>query len=178
MPKLTIALKHDEILKKVTHAARNISAQYQNKELILLGILKGSFIFLSDLVRRLSIPVKIDFIAVSSYGSSASSPGKIRLTKHHDIEIKGKDILLVEDIIDTGLTVSFIIDYLQSFQPKSIKICTFIDKSERRKVDIPIDFRCHAVKSGFLVGYGLDFAEEFRELPDLYCLNFNQRSIS
>jgi len=178
MPKLTIALKHDEILKKVAHAARKISAKYQNKELILLGVLKGSFIFLSDLVRRLSIPAKIDFIAVSSYGSSASSSGKIRLTKHHDIEIKGKDILLVEDIIDTGLTVSFIIDYLQSFQPKSIKICTFIDKSERRKVDIPIDFRCHAVKSGFFVGYGLDFAEEFRALPDLYCLNFNQRSIS
>ncbi|MCD6273863.1 MAG: hypoxanthine phosphoribosyltransferase [Deltaproteobacteria bacterium] len=178
MPELIPALKQDEILKMVASAAQRISLEYHDKEPVLIGVLKGSFVFLSDLVRHLSIPVKIDFIAVSSYGSSASSSGEIRLTKHHDIEIKDRDILIVEDIIDTGLTISFIINYLQSFRPKSIKICTLIDKHERRKVNINIDFKCHVVKNGFLVGYGLDFAKKFRELPDIYKLNFNQRSIS
>ncbi|MBL0700320.1 MAG: hypoxanthine phosphoribosyltransferase [Desulfosarcina sp.] len=178
MPELIPALKQNEILKMVASAAQRISLEYHDKEPVLIGVLKGSFVFLSDLVRHLSIPVKIDFLAVSSYGSSASSSGEIRLTKSHDIEIKNRDILIVEDIIDTGLTISFIINYLQSFHPKSIKICTLIDKHERRKVNINIDFKCHVVKYGFFVGYGLDFAEKYRELPDIYNLNFNQRSIS
>ena len=172
MPELILALKQDEILKMVAYAAQKISSEYHNKEPVFIGVLKGSFIFLSDLVRHLSIPVKIDFIAVSSYGSSASSSEEIRLTKHHDIEIKGRDVLIIEDIIDTGLTTSFLINYLQSFHPKSIKICTLIDKHERRKVNINIDFKCHVAKNGFFVGYGLDFAEKFRELPDIYNLQF------
>jgi hypoxanthine phosphoribosyltransferase len=178
MPELIPAIKHGVILKMVASAAQRISLEYHDKEPVLIGVLKGSFVFLSDLVRHLSIPVKIDFIDVSSYGSGASSSGEIRLTKHPDIEIKGRDILIVEDIIDTGLTISFIIDYLRLFYPKSIKVCTLIDKHERRKVNINIDFKCHVVQEGFFVGYGLDFAEKFRELPDIYKLNFNQRSIS
>ena len=173
MPKLIPVLKQDEIKKRVTSVAQSISSEYQNKELVLIGVLKGSFIFLSDLVRHLTIPVKIDFIAVSSYGSHTSSSEKPRLTKHHDIEIKNKDILIVEDIIDTGLTLSFIIKYLQSFHPKSVKVCTFIDKYERRKINLNIDFKCHVAENGFFVGYGLDFAEEYRALPGLYRLSHN-----
>ncbi|MCD6185102.1 MAG: hypoxanthine phosphoribosyltransferase [Deltaproteobacteria bacterium] len=171
MSKLIPVLQQDEIIKMVASVARSISSEYQDKEIVLIGVLKGSFIFLSDLVRHLEIPVKIDFISVSSYGSHTSSSGKPRLTKYHDIEIKDKDILIVEDIIDTGLTLAFIIKYLQSFHPKSIKVCTFIDKYERRKVNINIDFKCHVAENGFFVGYGLDFAENYRALPDIYHLN-------
>ncbi|MBL0716410.1 MAG: hypoxanthine phosphoribosyltransferase [Desulfosarcina sp.] len=173
MPKLIPVLTQDEIKKRVTSVAQRISSEYQNKEIVLIGVLKGSFIFLSDLARHLTIPVKIDFIAFSSYGSHTSSSGNPKLTKHHDLEIKDKDILIVEDIIDTGLTLAFTIKYLQSFHPKGIKVCTFIDKHERRKININIDFKCHVAEKGFFVGYGLDFAEEYRALSGLYRLAHN-----
>jgi hypoxanthine phosphoribosyltransferase len=157
----------DELVARIAH---QISSDYQNRELILIGVLKGAFVFLSDLVRQLDIPVKIDFIRVFSYGSGASTSGDIRLTKDIEVNIKNKDVLIVEDIVDTGLTLKYLIDYLRSYHPKTIKVCAFIDKHERRETDIKIDYSCHDVTKGFLVGYGLDYDEDYRYLSGIYHL--------
>lgn len=154
----------------VARVARRISSDYQDRELILIGILKGAFVFLSDLARHLTIPVKLDFIRVCSYGSDVSSSGNIRLTKEIEIDVNNKDVLLVEDIVDTGLTLSFIIDYLKTFNPKTVKICALLDKHERRSENIKIDYACHEAAEGFLVGYGLDYNEDYRYLAGIYHL--------
>ena len=172
MPELIPVLGTDEIKKLVAQVARRISSDYQDKELILIGILNGAFVFLSDLVRNLSLSVKLDFIGASSYGSGTCSTGNIRLTKTVAIDITDKDVLVIEDIVDTGLTLSYIIDYLKTHNPKSVKVCALIDKRERRRKAITIDYVCHVVSGGFLVGYGLDYNECYRELPGIYHLKF------
>jgi hypoxanthine phosphoribosyltransferase len=171
MPELTIVLTKEEIDRRVAVMAQRISEAYKDRHLLLIGVLKGAFIFLGDLARRLTIPVEIDFIQFSSYGKSDASSGDIRLRSDVSSELKGKDILVVEDIVDTGLTMKKLIPHLEAFSPKSVKVCAFIDKRERRKVDYEADYVCHAVKGGFLVGYGLDYAEKYRNLPALYHLN-------
>lgn len=170
MPDLIPVLKKTEIEQVVTSVAMKISSDYEGREPVLVGVLKGAFIFLSDLVRHLTIPVKIDFIRVSSYGSGDVSSGSIRLTKGIEIDIADKDLLIVEDIVDSGLTLKYITDYLLSFSPKTVRICTLIDKYERREAEIRIDYIGQTVKKGFLVGYGLDYAEGYRNLPDIYHL--------
>jgi len=140
MPELIPVLNKNDIDKMVARVARKISSDYQDQELILIGILKGAFVFLSDLVRHLTIPVKLDFIRVCSYGSSDSSSGNIRLTKEIEIDVNNKNVLLVEDIVDTGLTLSYLIDYLKTFNPKTVKICALLDKHERRSENIKIDY--------------------------------------
>ena len=169
MPELIPVLGKNDIDKLVAQVARRISSDYQNDELILIGVLKGAFVFLSDLVRHVSIPVKVDFIRVSSYGSGTSS-GNIHLTKDIEIDIINKDVLIIEDIVDTGLTLAYIIDYLKSFNPKTVKVCTLIDKHERREAKLKIDYACYEVDEGFLVGYGLDYDEDYRNLPGVYHL--------
>jgi hypoxanthine phosphoribosyltransferase len=170
MRELATVLTKDAIQKKVFELALKISDDYKGKDLVLVGILKGAFVFMSDLMRCLTVPVKLDFVCASSYGNGTSTSGSIRLTKEIGIDIKGKDLLVVEDIVDTGLTLAYLIDYLKSFGPASIKICAMIDKRERRSAEIHIDYSCHVVEEGFLVGYGLDYAEEFRNLPEIYHL--------
>jgi hypoxanthine phosphoribosyltransferase len=170
MPELIPFLNKNDIDNMVARVARRISSDYQDRELILIGILKGAFVFLSDLVRHLTIPVKLDFIRVCSYGSDVSSSGNIRLTKEIEIDVNNKDVLLVEDIVDTGLTLSFIIDYLKTFNPKTVKICALLDKHERRSENIKIDYACHEAAEGFLVGYGLDYDEDYRYLAGIYHL--------
>jgi len=170
MPELIPVLTKNDIDNLVARVAQRISSDYQNHELILIGVLKGAFVFLSDLVRHLDIPVKIDFIRVFSYGSDVFSSGDIRLTKDVEVDIKDKDVLIVEDIVDTGLTLKYLIDYLRSYHPRTIKICAFIDKQERREADIKIDYSCHGVAEGFLVGYGLDYDEDYRYLSGIYHL--------
>lgn len=170
MSELIPVLKKDAIARKVTDIARKISSDYKDRELIIVGVLKGSFIFVSDLVRQLTIPVKIDFVSVSSYGSSTSSSGKICLTKEVGLDLKNKDVLIIDDIIDTGLTLAYLVDYMKSFGPKTVKLCIFLDKNERRKVALDADYVCHVVSKGFLVGYGLDYAENYRNLPEIYHL--------
>jgi len=170
MPELIPVLKKDEIDNKVAQVARRISSDYQYQELILIGVLKGAFIFLSDLMRHLSIPVKIDFVGVSSYGSGTSSTGAIKLTKKIDVDLTDKDVLVIEDIVDTGLTLAYVVDYLKTLNPKTIKVCALLDKHERREAAIKIDYACHQVAAGFLVGYGLDYNENYRELPEIYHL--------
>lgn len=161
-----------EIKKKVKELARTVSHDYQNEELILIGVLKGAFIFLSDLVRHLTIPVKVDFVRLASYGSGTQSKGKIRFTKALELPVRDKHILVVEDIVDSGLTMKFLKDFLLKENPKSVKICALIDKSERREVPIEIDYVGFFVPKGFIVGYGLDFDEQYRHLPALYHLQF------
>jgi len=170
MPELVPVLSKNDIDSLVKQVAHRISTDYRNKDLILIGVLKGVFVFLSDLVRYLDIPVQIDFIRVFSYCSDVSSSGEIHLTKDIEVNIKDKDVLIVEDIVDTGLTLKYLIDYLRSYHPKTIKVCVFIDKHERREVDIAIDYSCHHVSKGFLVGYGLDYNENYRHLSEIYHL--------
>ena len=172
MPELTLVLNEEEIQSKVEEIASRISSDYENRELVLLGVLNGAFIFLSDLIRKITIPCVVDFIGASSYGAATISSGNIRLTKEASINLEGKNVLIVEDIVDTGLTMTFLIDYLKSFNPESVKICAFIDKPERREVDISIDYPCFTIEDGFLVGYGLDYNEEYRGLREVYLLNF------
>ena len=170
MPEFIPVLKKDDIDKMVVAVARKISSDYKDRELILIGVLKGSFVFLSDLIRNLSIPVKVDFVGVSSYSDKTSSSGKIQLTKNIEIDIKNKNVLVVEDIVDSGLTLAWLIDYLMSFEPETVNVCALLDKRERRKTQIQIDYTCHVVQEGFLVGYGLDYAEDYRNLPEIYHL--------
>lgn len=171
MPELIPVLGKNEIQNIVAQVARKISYDYQDQELVLIGVLKGAFIFLSDLVRHLSIPVKVDFVGVSSYGSGTTS-GSIHLTKKVEIDLTNKDVLVIEDIVDTGLTLTYIVDYLKTLSPKNIKICALLDKRERRCQTIKIDYTCHVVLEGFLVGYGLDYNENYRELAEVYHLKF------
>lgn len=154
----------------VSDVAHRISSDYQGHELVLVGVLKGAFVFLSDLIRCLAIPVKVDFIRVKSYGSNIDSSGNIQLTKGIEINLKNADVLVVEDIIDTGLTINYIMDYLKSFDPQTVRVCTFINKIQRREKRVKIDYECHAAEEGFLVGYGLDYAEKYRNLPELFHL--------
>jgi hypoxanthine phosphoribosyltransferase len=170
MTKLMPVLTEGEIQQIVSTLADRISTDYHGHELILVGILKGAFIFMSDLARRISLPVKIDFIGASSYADRSHSSGQVRLTKPLEIEIEGKDVLIVEDIVDTGLTLSSLIADLKSMKPESIKVCALIDKQERRNASVVVDYAGYAVESGFLVGYGLDYAESFRNLPGIYHL--------
>ena len=163
-------LTKEDIETQIRHIAGVISDDYRDRDLILIGILKGAFIFLSDLIRQLSIPVKVDFMCASSYGSGTASSGRIKLTKDVDIDIKNKDVLIVEDIVDTGLTLSYLVNYLKSSGAASVRICALIDKRERRETKVTVDYACHTVEKGFLVGYGLDYAEFYRNLPEVYHL--------
>jgi hypoxanthine phosphoribosyltransferase len=171
MLELIPVLSAIELRRLVLNLAQRISADYRDRDLVLIGVLKGSFIFLSDLVRELDVPVRIDFVQASSYGAGTESSGSIRLLKGIGLDIRSRDVLVVEDIVDTGLTIRWIIDYLKSFQPRSVGVCTLIDKRARREAEVPIVYAGHVVGSGFLVGYGLDYAEQYRHLPGLYHLN-------
>ena len=163
-------LAKEEIAARVAEVAQAISNDYRDRDLILIGILKGAFIFLADLIRHLSIPVQVDFMCASSYGSATSSSGRIKLIKDIELDIKNKDVIIVEDIVDTGVTLSYLVQHLQSLGAASVRICALINKLERRKMEVDVDYICHAVEKGFLVGYGLDYAEFYRNLPEVYHL--------
>lgn len=169
MPELIPILDKDAIAQKVAVVAKKISLDYGEGELILVGVLKGAFVFLADLIRQLTVDkLIIDFVRISSYGVESETSGKIRILKDIETEIAGKDVLIVEDILDTGLTVAHLRNELKLKRPRSIKICTMIDKIERRRINIESDYCCHRVKGGFIVGYGLDYAEAYRNLPEIF----------
>lgn len=156
----------EEQLKDVTRElGKKISEDYQGKELILVGILKGSILFMADLIRAITIPCTMDFMAVSSYGSSSESSGIVRILKDLDFVIENKNVLIVEDIIDSGTTLSYLIDYLKRRNPQSLEITCLLNKPDRRKVDISVKYTGFEVPDFFLVGYGLDYAEKYRNLP-------------
>ncbi|MBW2037733.1 MAG: hypoxanthine phosphoribosyltransferase [Deltaproteobacteria bacterium] len=161
-------LSRDEIAQRIKALANRISKDYAGKEICAIGVLKGAFIFLSDLVRQLTIPVQIDFVRLASYGDSAESSENVRITKGIELDIRDRHVLVVEDIVDCGRTMAFLLEYLKGFHPKSVKVCALITKTERREMDVPIDYVGYGVEHGFLVGYGLDFAEKYRNLPEIY----------
>ena len=154
-----------QIREKVRVMGQKISEDYKGKELILIGVLKGSVPFMADLLKEITIPCYMDFMAVSSYGASTTSSGVVRILKDLDFEIEGKDILIVEDIIDSGITLRYLMEYLKGRKPNSIEIACLLNKQERRKVEIDVKYLGYDVPDYFLVGYGLDFAEKYRNLP-------------
>jgi hypoxanthine phosphoribosyltransferase len=166
-----IIIAHDAIQKRVSELSREISADYHGKEPILIGILNGAVFFFTDLVMKMTIPVKIDFIRAFSYGSGTSSSGSVKMIKDIELPVAGKDILLIEDIVDTGLTLKKIIENVKSKKPASVGVCALIDKAERREENINLDYCGFKVADGFLVGYGLDHNEKYRTLPDIYKLS-------
>lgn len=155
----------EQIAGKVQEIGKKVSEDYDGKDLVLVGILKGSIPFMADLIRKITIPCVMDFMAVSSYGSSTESSGVVRILKDLDFEIENKDVLIVEDIIDSGTTLSYLLDYLKRRNPSSINIACLLNKPSRRKTDIAVKYIGYEVPDYFLVGYGLDYAEKYRNLP-------------
>lgn len=162
-----VLITHDEIRQAITKLAAEIRRDYQGKQPLLIGILKGSFVFMADLVRELGLPVEVDFVKVSSYGTSMETSGKIRMMHGLKTKIKGRDVLIVEDIVDTGLTISFLINYLQKKGPASLRVCALTDKPSRHEIPVTIDYLGFTVPNKFIVGYGIDWNEKFRYLPDI-----------
>ena len=160
-----VLFSEDEIRDKVRQMGAKISKDYFGRELILIGVLKGSVIFMSDLLKDISIPCKMDFMAVSSYGTSTETSGVVRILKDLDFEIQGKDVLIVEDIIDSGVTLKYLIKYLSARKPNSLEIACLLNKPDRRRVEIDVKYLGYDVPDHFLVGYGLDYAEKYRNLP-------------
>lgn len=169
MTTLIPMISQEEIAQKVKDIGRRISRDYENKNLILIGILKGSFIFLADLTRAITIDHKLDLVGVSSY-SGTSTTGIIKFTKEPDLDLKDKDIIIVEDIVDTGRTLSALLDFFKSYHPRSMKVCALINKEERKEVEIAVDYSCFDLEEGFIVGYGLDYDQKYRNLPAIFDL--------
>jgi hypoxanthine phosphoribosyltransferase len=162
-----ILFSEAQLQRKASEMGKIITADYQGRDLVLIGILKGAVPFVADLMRAIDLPLSYDLMAVSSYGASTKSTGTVRILKDIELPIEGKDVLIVEDIIDTGLTLQYLRDNLQSRQPRSLKICTLLDKPSRRKVMIKADYNGFKIPDAFVVGYGLDYAEKYRNLPYL-----------
>jgi hypoxanthine phosphoribosyltransferase len=160
----TVLIDKDEIDSLVSSLGRQISGDYKNKNLLVIGVLKGSFIFMSDLLRRISLPLNVDFICASSYGNGTTS-GELNISKDIDYDISDFDVLLVEDILDTGRTLRSLSELLLKRGAKSVRICAFLDKPSRRTADINADYCGKTVPDEFVVGYGLDYAERYRNLP-------------
>lgn len=173
---LVSLISSEQLHHRLDELAERINRDYAGEAVIVIGILKGAFVFMADLVRRLSIPVQVDFVRLASYGNSSESSGTIRITKDVELPIEGHHVLVVEDIVDTGTTLAWYLDHLKGFRPKSVKVCALIDKQERRKLDIALDYACISMDRGFLVGYGLDFSEKHRNLPGIYEVQFQKVS--
>ena len=161
----SVLLSTEELAKRIGELGAEITADYVGKEILMIGVLRGAVVFMADLARTIKVPVAIDFMAVSSYGAGTSSSGVVRILKDLDEHIEGRHVLVVEDIIDSGLTLNYLMDNLKSRQPASIKLCTLLNKPERRKVNVNIDYNGFNVPDYFVVGYGLDYAEKYRNLP-------------
>lgn len=155
----------EEIRNKVKELAKQIESDYAGEELLVVGILKGASVFCADLIREIDLDVRMDFMVVSSYGTSTSSSGTVKIIKDLDVDIKGKNVLIVEDIIDSGLTLSSLVAALKTREPKSLKLCTLLDKPQRRTSDITVDYVGYVIEDKFIVGYGIDYAEKYRNLP-------------
>ncbi|KUO49986.1 MAG: hypoxanthine phosphoribosyltransferase [Desulfitibacter sp. BRH_c19] len=160
-----ILVSEDDIKRVVAKLGKEVTSTYEGKEIMVICILKGAVIFCSDLIREIKVPLKLDFMAVSSYGDLTESSGAVQILKDLESSVEGRHLLIVEDIVDTGLTLKYLIGILNARGPASIKTCSFLDKPDRRKVDVKVDFSGVAIPDAFVVGYGLDYAEDYRHLP-------------
>jgi hypoxanthine phosphoribosyltransferase len=160
-----VLIDEESLRRRVAELGDEISADYAGRDLLLIGVLKGAVFFMSDLMRGLAIPCEIDFMAISSYGDSTDSSGVVRILKDLDINIEGRDVLVVEDIIDSGLTLSYLMRNLEAREPASLEICALLTKPERREIDVPVRYVGFEIPNRFVIGYGLDFAERYRNLP-------------
>ena len=161
----SILVTEDEIQSKVAELGKQISEDYRDKDLLIIGVLKGAFMLMSDLARHISIPLELDFMAVSSYGSATKTSGVVRIMKDLDLDISGREVLIVEDIIDSGLTLSYLMKNLRARKPASLEVCALLSKPEVQKVDLDVRYHGFALPPVFVVGYGLDFGERYRNLP-------------
>jgi hypoxanthine phosphoribosyltransferase len=158
-------LSTEQIQAKVRELGARISQDYAGEEILVIGILKGAFVFCADLLREIAVPVKVDFMAVSSYGQSTESSGVIKILKDLDTSVGGRHVLLVEDIVDSGLTLRYLREYLEHQNPASLKVCVLLDKPSRRKTEVVVDYCGYEIPDEFIVGYGIDYAEHYRNLP-------------
>jgi hypoxanthine phosphoribosyltransferase len=160
-----ILLDEETLAARVAELGAEVSVDYQGRDLLLIGVLKGAVFFMADLMRHLTVPCEVDFMAISSYGASTDSSGIVRILKDLDINIEGRDVLVVEDIIDSGLTLSYLMRNLESREPTSLEVCALLTKPARREIDVPVRYVGFEIPNKFVVGYGLDFAERYRNLP-------------
>ena len=166
-PKPQVLFDRREIKAAVSRLAAEIKSDYRGKQPILIGVLKGAFVFLADLVRLLDFPLEVEFIRLASYGKGKETSGTVRMVQGLRSPIKGRDVLIIEDIVDTGLTIAFLLDYLRKKKPASLKLCAMLDKPSRRRTPVNIDYLGFTISDKFIVGYGIDWGEKFRNLPDI-----------
>ena len=160
-----VLIEEDALQRRIAELGEEISADYAGRDLLLVGVLKGAVFFMADLMRHLSIPCEIDFMAISSYGEGTDSSGVVRILKDLDINIDGRDVLVVEDIIDSGLTLSYLMRNLEAREPASLEICALMTKPDRREIEVPVRYVGFEIPNRFVIGYGLDFGERYRNLP-------------
>jgi hypoxanthine phosphoribosyltransferase len=160
-----ILIDEDALSTRVAELGTEVSADYQGRDLLLIGVLKGAVFFMADLMRHITVPCEVDFMAISSYGDSTDSSGIVRILKDLDINIEGRDVLVVEDIIDSGLTLAYLMRNLESREPASLEVCALMTKPARREIDVPVRYIGFEIPNRFVVGYGLDFGERYRNLP-------------
>lgn len=170
--KVKIFLPEQEVDERIAEVAKQISADYAGKTVHLICILKGSVFFMCELAKRITVPVTMDFMSVSSYGNDTKSSGVVRIAKDLDEPLEGKDVIVVEDIIDSGRTLSYLLEILQKRNPKSIRLCTLLDKPDRRVTQVNVDYTCFNIPDEFVVGYGLDYAQKYRNLPFIGIVEF------
>jgi hypoxanthine phosphoribosyltransferase len=166
-----ILIDEETLGARIVELGAEVSADYQGRDLLLIGVLKGAVFFMADLMRHLTVQCEVDFMAISSYGDSTDSSGIVRILKDLDINIEGRDVLVVEDIIDSGLTLSYLMRNLESREPASLEVCALMTKPARREIDVPVRYIGFEIPNRFVVGYGLDFGERYRNLPYVGVLN-------
>ncbi len=169
-----VLIPEDKVDERIAQLGEEISRDYEGREVHLIGILKGSIFFICELAKRITVPVTLDFMSVSSYGSGTKSSGVVKLIKDLDEPINGKDVLVVEDIIDSGRTLSYLLKNLSARQPGSIRLCTLLDKPERREVDVEVDYQGFRIPDEFVIGYGLDYDQRYRNLPYIGVLSLTE----
>ena len=160
-----VLIEEDALARRITELAEEVSSDYVDRDLLLIGVLKGAIFFMADLMRHIELPCEVDFMAISSYGGSTDSSGVVRILKDLDINIRDRDVLVVEDIIDSGLTLQYLMRNLRSREPASLEVCALMTKPARREVEIPVRYVGVEIPNRFVIGYGLDFAERYRNLP-------------
>jgi hypoxanthine phosphoribosyltransferase len=160
-----VLIQEEALLARIAELGAEVSADYEGRELLLIGVLKGAVFFMADLMRRITVPCEVDFMAISSYGAETDSSGVVRILKDLDINIEGRHVLVVEDIIDSGLTLSYLIRNLEAREPASLEVCALMTKPSRREIDVPVRYIGFEIPNRFVIGYGLDFAERYRNLP-------------